>query len=1487
MYELTRVALQSVGPAGARYQDVLLDFSAVGRPVSGRQMSLFGAGAPVRRPSPATVLFLENGGGKSVLIKLIFSVILPGRRQVVGATGGGVLERFVLPKDTAHVVLEWTHARSGRRLITGKVLEWKDQRESSDPRNLIERWYHFRPTATLGLDNLPFSSSNRYLRQAAYLTELAKANTADPTMEYDDFDRQGEWTERLAELGLDPELFRYQRSMNADEGEAAEAFSFTSDVAFVNFLLGAVLPVAPARELADLLDTYAGRLHQRSELLLERDFAQGALDILQPLAEARQSADQAREQRTAVARHMAVLLRRLGARAEAEAAAVRRIQEESTQLAVERGKQQAEYTRLAAVTMELERLLAQLRWEEAASDHASAQTEARRAEAMAAAWAITPTLLRQLTAEQRLSNLRAVVAATEEAARPALAARDQAVALLVGALHDVVQDLLGKAEEIESTAQTVAAQAEADQAEHNAALARSISQLKEAETAEQRVREVHDAIATAVRDGLLPPDTPAATALHESATAAKENASRLGTLETEAKRLEAEQQLAAQAIRESEARLAALHRSFDAATQDWEAAAARTQALSTDPAFTDLLGQGPGDLETAAEELQSRLTEVHDKALAEITDLRVAEAQDERARIALESTELLPTSPEAARVKDVLREGGITAWTGWEYLAAIPDVSRRRALVQQVPQLAGGVLLNNPAQLDAARELISSREPHPSVFLAVGTTEAVDQEHAPVSGVDFVVPPHPALYDERAADVERRLVRQRHERREERLAELSERRSSATALSARLQEWRREFPPGRLAELHERLEAQRRLVDGGEREVEELRAALAAVAEARTAVVEEAEPVRAAQPGLDERVYRLRALADQEARVPGWESTAALHREVGAREREAARNAEESARHGREQVAGLLREVDGLRASASRLREELGALPTDMEAVATPEQARAPLEVLRRDYVNATEAYLRASAGDKLLADLQQAQDAASQIATELADHPDPVVALARNLLNGPEGADAASRELARRLAEQAAPELRSRAAELSAREAIRREEFEKFITPVEDADLTPFEKPRHVGHGLRLVEEAKRAREGARQVLEDLDRYDRRLKESLEQAQAARVGFEHLVMGAEEFSEYESADLIEPEPFEGDLPAATAEHQVARTAHDDARRRQVAAEDEQRRYADWLVRHASREQFLALETNSRKIILAGERADLPKRAAEWAAALRGRLRSLTDDLETIDRHRKAIVQQLAQQVADALDTLRRAERFSRLPKGLGEWSGQKFLRIRFAEITEGALLDRMGLLVDETAKNTVEAVAAGRETKRDGISLVLKGVAAAGAPNGFKVTILKPDAVLRTQRVPVSDIRAVFSGGQILTTAIMLYCTMAALRANDRGRVGNQHSGVLFLDNPIGRASATYLLRLQQSVARALGVQLIYTTGLFDTTALDTFPLVIRLRNDADLRAQRKYLSVHEVFGRYLDESLAMTGGPQISAARYFTKDESSDDTE
>jgi hypothetical protein len=328
------------------------------------------------------------------------------------------------------------------------------------------------------------------------------------------------------------------------------------------------------------------------------------------------------------------------------------------------------------------------------------------------------------------------------------------------------------------------------------------------------------------------------------------------------------------------------------------------------------------------------------------------------------------------------------------------------------------------------------------------------------------------------------------------------------------------------------------------------------------------------------------------------------------------------------------------------------------------------------------------------------------------------------------------------------------------------------------------------------------------------------------------------------------AADDDSPQPYPGSA-------QEARTAAAEARRglRGCAAdlstaEAQLRDVCDQLVRHANAARYEQVRTPARQQIRELPPAALPDHAVAWAAAFAPRLRVLTDELEQLERNRHIIVDRLRGLVEAALATLRSAQRLSRLPEGLGEWSGQEFLRIRFEDPDHARLADRLGEVIDEATR---AAVRKNSDLRRDGMSLLLRGVQAALEPRGIAVEILKPDAVLRAERVPVGQMGDVFSGGQLLTAAIALYCTMAALRSNDSGRDRRKHAGTLFLDNPIGRANATYLLELQRAVADALGVQLIYTTGLFDTTALAEFPLVVRLRNDADLRAGLKYISVEE----------------------------------
>jgi hypothetical protein len=402
---------------------------------------------------------------------------------------------------------------------------------------------------------------------------------------------------------------------------------------------------------------------------------------------------------------------------------------------------------------------------------------------------------------------------------------------------------------------------------------------------------------------------------------------------------------------------------------------------------------------------------------------------------------------------------------------------------------------------------------------------------------------------------------------------------------------------------------------------------------------------------------------------------------------------------------------------------------------------------------------------------------------------------------------------------------------------------------------VTPYGAPTDPADGQERIDRAEQDRRVAEDAAAATARVARDAVRERDAVAASAEGFGHVVRGLDAAATADRGPT--PRPTTGPVRRRRrrrggGHHGRPRRA-DRRRGRADRAEREVRAAVDAVAQFAQEPRFGTLTSPVRKHISGVARAEMPALAGDWAAALRPRLRSLEDDLASIGRHHAGIVTRLGGMVGQALRTLRLAQRLSELPDGLADWSGQQFLRIRFDDLDEAALRHALGEVVDRTAEQQIAGKSAGR---RDGMALLLAGVRAA-MPKGVRVEMLKPDAVLRTERLRVAQIRDVFSGGQRLTAAIVLYCTMAALRAHQRGHGRRPHAGVLFLDNPIGRASAGYLLELQFGVARALGVQLVYTTGLFDAGALNAFPLVIRLRNDADLRAGRKYLSVDAQIAR------------------------------
>ncbi|MEV6211914.1 hypothetical protein [Kitasatospora sp. NPDC051914] len=1483
MYELNRVRLYSIGPAGARYADTVLDLRGVGEPVAEpapQQIGLFGEEpeGPRRRPAPAGVLFLENGGGKSVLLKLIFSVMLPGHRNTLGGASSGVLRKFLLADDCGHVALEWQHTVTGELIVVGKVSEWRGRQVSSDPRKFAELWYSFRPGPGLTLDALPVAERvslagdqkvrGRRRTMKGFRDAMTEAGKAYPYLDLTFEEIHDRWNEHLGDLGLDPELFRYQREMNADEGEAAGLFAVKHDADFTDLLLRAVTDTRDTDGLADLVHGFAAKLGRRAELTAERDFTAGSLDLLQRIVDATAARETVRETHRAAERRTRRLAHALTSRAAAERDRAQDLAVEVAAAASAVTAAEADRTRHSLITAELTHRHATLGLAAATGEAAALRRELIDARTLHSAWQAAEAVLRHRAAADRVARVSAAIREAELDAAPALAARAQAAGALARALETAALAAEARADQEELRAGELQEDGSAAQSEATAAATAAQKARSEAEHLRQRLAEVEQETAAAVEAGWIDasedPD-PARAALYAS------DAEKAATAALEQVRAAAEQ--AAARVRESAAAEAraelAAARATDARTAAERALAAerRTAALlAAEPRLAELLSltpyqegaaedEGfltPAVLDRSAEDLREQLDRAVATAERTLFDLRTAAADDSRILAALGDGGLLPPGPDVLATVEYLGEHGIPALPGWRYLAQSVDPADHDAILAARPELVDGVVVTDPSSLDRAREALQAAALLPRSTVAVGTAAALI---APIEAEPpfFLVPPNPAMHDERAADDERRGLRTRVTAREEHIRELAARLGHDRALAARLASWHAQCPPGTLAEL----------ADAARAAAEQSETATAVLAAAR-AEHAEAEGDHAAAAGAHEE--RREAAQQARRRADALAGLAFRLRERATWTRRQRELADDAAECDRRQTAcaerartcdedrrAAQRAADDARRTARTLRAERAELSTVAEDATEPTGTAASLPALREAYRAASQVYEKVGVGADLRAEQARAEGDEAAAATELDRLTNKVRTRAEELLASPDGADGPARQAAAARAEELVATIEARSATASEQLGRLRGEAERSAPADGEAhtelpdELVPTD-PEHAQTLLRtatlLLAERRERLDTARTEHADLLR-------TFQSAQAAAADFDETA-GQLRDGLRDNPDEAEPaaEPYLGGLAearaAATDTRRTLRTAAGELSGADLAVRDA----ADALIRHANAARYEAVRTPARQQIRELPTAALPEHAAAWAAAFAPRLRVLTDELAQLERNRGSIVDRLRGLVESSLATLRAAQRLSRLPEGLGEWSGQEFLRIRFEDPDHAVLVERLGEVIDEATR---AAVKKNSDLRRDGMSLLLRGVAAAIGPKGVSVEILKPDAVLRAERVGVGQMSDVFSGGQLLTAAIALYCTMAALRANDRGQSQLRHAGTLFLDNPIGRANATYLLELQRAVADALGVQLIYTTGLFDTTALAEFPLVIRLRNDADLRAGLKYISVEE----------------------------------
>ncbi|MFF2412529.1 hypothetical protein [Streptomyces sp. NPDC058092] len=1590
MYELSRVRLYSIGPAGARYADTVLDLRGVGEPVphpAPAQAEFFEEEpvGPPRRPAPAGVLFLENGGGKSVLLKLIFSVMLPGHRNTLGGASSGVLRKFLLADDCGHVALEWQHTLTGECVVVGKVSEWRGRQVSNDPRKFAEAWYSFRPGPGLSLDSLPVAEATSVHRPVegasgaqgrrrtmkGFRDALTEAGKFYQHLDVHWEEIHDRWNEHLGDLGLDPELFRYQREMNADEGEAAGLFAVKKDSDFTDLLLRAVTDTRDTDGLADLVSGFGNKLGRRAELTAERDFTAGSVDLLGRIVEATGTRSRARDIHAGAERRTRTLARRLSGRAGQERGRAAELAQQVTGAAHTVTTAEQARSRSALIAAELAYRHASLALTAAEKGAAAQRRELVDARTLYSAWQAAEAVLRHRAAADRSARVAVAIREAERDAAPALAARAEAAADLVRALHTAAQAGETLANEEEERSDTLQAAGETAHRDATTAATEAQRARSEAGYLRQRLAEVEQETAEAVRAGWLENTAPDADPARAALAASDAERSAVAAWDTAREAARSAADLAREAAAaESRAELAAARAAdaAQAAEQSYEAELRAAESIAADHRLADLLGlpsaQGTGvpgprrgaagpetdldaphgadrqdrhqdhagqpshpghagqsaygthivtaeqpaareqpltaeEFDRSADELRELLDQGIASAERRLFELRTAAADDSRILGALGDGGLLPPGPDVLATVEYLGEHGIPALPGWRYLAQAVDPADHASVLAARPELVDGVVITDPDSHARAREVLSGAALLPRSAVAVGTAAALlapvptTGSGASTEGV-FLVPPNPAMHDEHAADEERQALRSRAAARDEGIRTLAARLTADRSLAARIGSWRADCPPGMLAELAEAARTARTAAE----------TAAATLAEARTVRAEADEAASDTARVRDERqeaAQRARRAADALAGLAfrlrersGWQAKLRELIDEAAESEARATVCLERARAADEDRRAAQRAADDARRTARALRAERAEIAGAPEHLPEPrtDTPRPALPALREAYRAASQLYEKVGVGADLRAEQARAESDESAALAELDRLTNKVRTRAAQLLEGTDGADGPSRQAAAARAESLVQLLETRASTASEQLGRLRGEAER-LAPVDGethhTDLPDELVPADAEQAQTLLRTATAELASATATLDTARAAHAELLHAHRTAEDSAGGFDDTAALLRDLLRDHGADdeTEAPEPYPGSLDEARQSAAEARRSLRGCAADLSAAESAVREASDVLVRHANSSRYEQVRTPARQQIRELLAAALPEHAEKWAAAFAPRLRVLTDELAQLERNRDSIVDRLRGLVESALTTLRSAQRLSRLPEGLGEWSGQEFLRIRFEEPDQATLTERLGEVVDEATR---AALKKNSDLRRDGMSLLLRGVQAALEPKGIAVEILKPDAVLRAERVPVGQMGDVFSGGQLLTAAIALYCTMAALRSNDRGRDRHQHrhAGTLFLDNPIGRANATYLLELQRAVSDALGVQLLYTTGLFDTTALAEFPLVIRLRNDADLRAGLKYIRVEEHLrpGLPQQDPNGETVHGEITATRMFKRSTTPPDT-
>ncbi len=1453
MARLRRLYYDTIGHPEARFMDLEI-------PLTGED------GAPTE-----TVVWLMNGGGKSALLSLVFNVIRPALKEFLGQKVDDkirTLGDYVLKDDHGVVVLEWelddgNRTTAASRLITGAFFERKPGtakvRATGDDEGVVDRLYfsyYVRdgvPSTTL--EKIPlFTDASKKARfaSAGFKARMDEIAGEAPHAQVFTTTNQGDWADLLESRGIDPDLFLYQIRMNQREGGAMELFRNCTTVAsYVDLFLEVLIDRTFGENIRqNLAAQRTGLANRKFKFVPGRALTESLLAGLAPLHAVAVT-------RTALAHRGAALAARYHALqqyAEQRLALLAATMASLTHLAADAQADAdahhatAATARRQAATWQRDVALVNLRDARAEQKRITERnTELQR---LSAGWTAALPLREALRHESAAREARSQLAERERKHAPLLERLTSAANLYLGALRAhaagleekfaSVVDLIASYEATAGEAQRMASTALQDEARAGAA-ARAFDEKDTILRADLR-----HLVDTGV---LLRADEPVVEAGLRLADAGRvadgqvREADRVVALATTAREHAARDvDLADQQRQEADQQLRADRQTLHLAEE-------RAAKIARLPRLAEVLELPIVDATLLHEDTVVVLRTQARHAFEQALLARATVAAGRRAADALRDTGLLPASVDVTRVLTALVTAVPQAHAGWRYLADAMTPSEAIAVVDRAPDIALGVVVRDADYETAIRTL---RLAPPTLDEPVRLTRQSDVATGATGG-GFVVRAATDAHFNRAAGQTAlvTLERQLATADADGLAADATYQTLTTTASA-LQGFLDDYGAAWFVD-HRAVVARASVA---------LEAAVVAMERATALLTTATTAERTAQADRSAALARHQgllhlasALADSRRRHG---DDADVHRKAAHVARLAATEANERAVAFTAQVAEARAEADAARGMQLSVAQERAVLTREMGEISWAEEPVAPLagnrHELAQSYQRAKDIYEAKidSRGLITLAerDEQEARKKREELGKRLGSQRQGwTVESVGELLATLEDPSEAEGTLSALETEKGAlfSQNGNHSKVVQAAEGVLKTVREtclslRLTVTVADDATRLTELPDDPAHTERTswAAQATAADAAARTADADAVTAEEMRADAERQMQDARLAEANLTNGVNllRAAQDQQAEFLARFP----VTAAVIATQLPVT--DEAFRAAIQpwSADRSRVLAEWSTLDADRDEAarainrLLTHPEYAHLIdanLVRMRDALPHlleaHVDELTTDLTDRLAVLIEAIADVDRHRDQLITFTHLAGEQGRRLLRQMAGRSMLPMTVPHFGGNPVVKMSGLEGGDAA-----------AERAAAEALIESLTTRDDkfaptALELVQQAVHAI-APK-LAIEVIFPKIARGLQYKKIVELGRM-SGGEGLTVAMLLYCTLARVRAISHGKTGTA-SGVLLFDNPFGTASAATFVTMQREMARALNVQLIYFTGVLDLEAVRLLPNRVRLGAD------------------------------------------------